>query len=339
MKKYESSTQICPIVSVGTYWGRYNFESMWQDYIDEDRESGYLVCDDYDFDEFKNELCKSVQKVFDEEKPLEKYGVKKFTAQKIGSPKEYNFMDDWLDFSIEVDDDWLDKSMETLGKPEYKDVIEKYFKDNWRSRDGFTSYMPHDLEELFDNARQLRDDPDSWDADREECRTVGALLLLLLLVDDRIGHEHDNDWPEDSLPEEMSDLVYDDFNGCHSHSDFMTTVKRDEVDKVFKKHYLKFDAVVDDISKDYRKYREAMAGKEDSLLKAEHWFRKVKDEVDHYKWRQDDIIAGYFDRFAPTDEIGKLNKKDEIVERLHDLRKEFDQDREFKWPTFWKEGY
>lgn len=337
MKTYESSTQICPIVSVGTYWGMYNFESLWQDYIDEDREEGYLVCDDYDFDAFKEELRKSVQSVFDKEKPLEPYGVRKFTAQKIGSPSEYNFMDDWLDFSVEVDDDWLDKSMETLSKPEHKDVIEQYFKDNWRSRDGFNSYMPHDLEELFENARQLRDDPDSWDADHEECRTVGAILLLLLLVDEKLEENKSSEWVEVPLPEDMSNLVYEDFTGCHTHSDFMTTVERDEVDKVFRKHYLKFDSVLDDISKDYRKYREAMAGNESALRKANHWFKKVKNEVDHYKWRQDYIIAGYFDRFAPKDEIGKLNKRDEIVEELHDLRKEFDKDREFEWQSFWKE--
>jgi len=345
MREFESTSQIFPLVDVGTYWGRYEFERMWYDYIEQDREEGYIVCDDYDFDEFKKALCESVQRVFDKEKPLEKYGVKAFHADKIGSPREYNFMDDWLEFRVEVDDDWFDKSAEILRKPENKALVDKYIHDHWHSCDGFTSFMPYDLDELLENAFGLRDHPEDWQFSREEDRTVGGILCLLVHVDGRMENEDGDEECDKSgsfdpfklLRDELSDLVYEDFTGCHTHSDFMTTVDREEVDKVFKKHYLKFDSVMDGIAGDYKKYREAMAGNESSLRKAERWFEAVSREIDDYKRRQDEIISAYFDRFAPKDEVKKLIKKDEIVEELHDLRKEFDKDREFKWQGFWKE--
>jgi hypothetical protein len=42
MKTFKTSTYIVPIIGVGTYWGRFDYESMW--FGDEEAERYELIC-------------------------------------------------------------------------------------------------------------------------------------------------------------------------------------------------------------------------------------------------------------------------------------------------------
>ena len=99
MKTYETTTNIAYLVSVGTYYGPFEYDSIWGEDERCERDEGNFVCDDYDFQKFKNAILKEVNAIFKDEKPMESYGVALVRATDMKSPKEYNFGDDWLDLA------------------------------------------------------------------------------------------------------------------------------------------------------------------------------------------------------------------------------------------------
>ena len=136
-----TSTRIAPIVDVSTYEGPFSYDSLWQSDEDSEREEGRFVCDDYDFSKMGDRIVEEANKVFEANKPLSQYGVVSIKATKFGSPREYNFMSDWLDLEVVVDDSFWQLAKEAIFKPENRAKIIGYAGNRWVSYDGFSSAM------------------------------------------------------------------------------------------------------------------------------------------------------------------------------------------------------
>ena len=332
MKTYETNTNMVPLMDVGTYWGLFSWDSMWEWQAKQEAEAGRLVCDDFDYGEMKKAIAVCAQKVLDRytespEDDLREIGILRFHVKGIGSPREYNFQTDWLEFDIDVEDDWLDKSMETLngfGKDsKERKAIDKYIEDHWHSRDGFISSMPSSLSELQDKVDDLKDG-DTYD----EIRTVGGIMALLLVARGALSRDQ---YDNTCLSEDLTEDLLDKFRENYSLDNFCTVVEREDVDKVFKRNYIKFDDIEQDLRAQYDRYSKAMAecGRTRPVERAQHWLQYVRERIDLWRTRQDEALADYWD---------KSNKKKyfEVVQDIHGIKAEFDKERENDWPKHWR---
>lgn len=205
-KTFYTSTRIAPIVNVSTYEGPFDYESLWQSSEDAERKEGRFVCNDYDCAKMGDRIVKEANRVFDVERPLSQYGVVSIRATKFGSPREYNFMTDWLDLEVVVDDSFWKLAKETIFKPENRTRIVEYAGNHWVSYDGFSSAMLNRISRLSrDHWRHthigthmatdkevedalLADLEDAFfalasDTSEDEFREFGAILALLWLIE------------------------------------------------------------------------------------------------------------------------------------------------------------
>ena len=88
-RTFQTSTRIAPIVDVSTYYGPFDYESLWQGDEDAEREEGRFVCNDYDHAKMGDRIVEEANRVFDAERPLSEYGVVSIRATKFGSPREF----------------------------------------------------------------------------------------------------------------------------------------------------------------------------------------------------------------------------------------------------------
>lgn len=228
MKTFQTTTCIAPIISVGTYWGHFDYESLWSDDEREEREEGRYVCNDYSHQKLGEALVAEATNVFAHEKPFEDVGVLAIRAVSFGSPREYNFGDDWLDLSFDVADDFLDRAERKVFDPKYEKRFRKYIEDHWCSRDGFISSMPagclDDMHEVF---RQLRED----DCGIDDMRCFGSVVALLYEAARQDGELVDDE--DDAFYASMTGQLLGRFTGNHSLSEFCTILDKDEAGKLY----------------------------------------------------------------------------------------------------------
>lgn len=145
---YDVSTNVIPIIDVGHYWG------VLSTFFDSD----YVIYDD-SIDDFWNQVVSESMDIIQES--FNDYDIPAKVIPGSGSiyhPREYNFSDDELNFSISVNNAWVNQKFE-----EYKDSPEfqNYLKNNYSSYEGFISYFPSNIQE-FINA--FESDRDRWKA-------------------------------------------------------------------------------------------------------------------------------------------------------------------------------
>ena len=104
---------------------------------------------------------------------MKKYGLENIMVEKMYSPKEYNFTDDCLYFTVEMSADWRERMHNYLNDFRKDKKFQKYIEEHWYSRDGFWSWMPQSFEEI----ERMND----------EERCVGAYLTLCLLNEDKMN--------------------------------------------------------------------------------------------------------------------------------------------------------
>lgn len=226
MKTYETSTQIAPIIYVGTYDSLLSYESMFSYQEDEEHEEGRFVCNNFDWGKYKNTIVETANRIFAEERPLENHGVKSIVAIKMGSPQYYNYITDWLELKVEVEDDFLDRAEKVLLDPKNEKVIDEFMAACWRTRDGYLSRMPAErISELPEVFRMLRED----DCGIDDMRAFGTVLMLLMVVDgpapDIFSDQpmQGSEFLTDRLAREIQDNCY--------ISDYCTVLERDEAQK------------------------------------------------------------------------------------------------------------
>lgn len=194
MENIKLNSSLLPLVDVCMYGGvldRNDFESEYNELMqDEENSTEYEL----DWDKFDVAVLEiAAQYVEREIMPLlKKYGVTGFQPIDIWHPREYNFQTDELDFDLELSDDFYDKMKENVVKFQKEDdgTMQDWIGSNWKSRDGFWSYMPQSFDEILHPVNPFC----------EEAQRVGAYLTLCLLKEG---------WDEDDY-RESSCVIYEE---------------------------------------------------------------------------------------------------------------------------------
>ena len=228
MKTFQTTTRIAPVISVGTYWGHFDYESLWSDDEREEREEGRYVCNDYDHGTRGEAVAAEATKVFAHEKPFKDVGVLAIRAVSFRSPREYNFCDDWLDLEFDVADDFLDRAERNIFDPKYEKRFEEYIRDSWCSRDGFISSMPAaSLCDMHEVLRRLRED----DCGIDDMRCFGSVVALLYEAARQDGEIVDD--TDDDFYASMTGKLLERFTENHLLSEFCTILEPGEVYELY----------------------------------------------------------------------------------------------------------
>lgn len=341
---FSTSTRIAPIVDVSTYEGPFSYDSLWQSDEESEREEGRFVCDDYDFSKMGDRIVEEANKVFEANKPLQQYGVVSIKATKFGSPREYNFMSDWLDLSVEVDDSFWQLAKEAIFKPENRAKIVEYAGDHWVSYDGFSSAMLNrvctlsrdhwrhthygthmatdkevedallaDLEDAFEGL--------ATETSEDEFCEFGAILALLWLIEYPSDFERCDESPV--WGSWVTDEMVESICGNSSLSDFCTVLEWGELKEKVGDSLIAFDAFVRELEGSYEKYVKSGVG-EASQARAKAWLETVRKDVKEFEDRQ----RGCVELYAP--------EWDKVRDKLAELREEWDARLEVGWPGAWR---
>ena len=184
------SSNLFPCVNVGMYWTILSPTEKEENLQD--------CCDTFeyvtiDMKEYESQIVGAAKGFISENvlPIMKKYGLENILVEEIHSPKEYNFTDDCLYFTVEMSPDWRSKMHDYLNDFRKESKFQKYIEEHWYSRDGFWSWMP----QSFDEIEQMND--------KERC--VGAYLTLCLLNEDKLG-----------LTEESLEYIYYEMEDTYS---------------------------------------------------------------------------------------------------------------------------
>lgn len=339
-----TSTRIAPIVDVSTYEGPFSYDSLWQSDEDSEREEGRFVCDDYDFSKMGDRIVEEANKVFEANKPLSQYGVVSIKATRFGSPREYNFMTDWLDLEVVVDDSFWQLAKEAIFDPKNRAKIVEYAGNHWVSYDGFSSamlnrvctlsrdhwkhehYGTHMATDKEVEDALLADLEDAFaglssESSEDEFREFGAILALLWLIEYPGDFERCDESP--IWGSWVTDEMVESIRGNSSLSDFCTVLERDELEEKVGDSLVDFDGFMRETELSYEKYVKSGVG-EDSQARAKAWLEVVRKDVDGWKEKQTNLVEWH----AP--------KWDAIKQELAELKEEWDAKLEVGWPGAWK---
>lgn len=227
MKTFETTTNIVLVMNPGTYWGPFEYDRLWRPYEGDERENGNIVCNDYSFAKFKEAMVREANEVLKDSGYLKEYGVASVKVTAMGSPKEYNFGDDWFDLEFNVEDGFLDRAERAIFDPKYRDLLDGFARSEWRSRDGFISSMPAEcLEEMHEVFKKLRND----DCGCDDMRAFGSVIALLREIEKREGRmSREDDYEEGSLTMQLERRIIENY----SLSEFCTVMTLDEAKQRF----------------------------------------------------------------------------------------------------------
>ena len=300
-KLFVTNTQIAPIVDVSTYEGPFSYESLWQPDEDAERAEGRVVCWAYDSKKMGERIVEEANRVFAKEKPLAEYGVVEIKATKFGSPREYNFMTDWLDLHVTVDDFFFGKALGALLDPANRKAVVQHCKDHWVSKDGFSSFMLDRVQNLSLNwwehehyGRHMSTDEEIEAAvvadlseavrrlelgtSEDEFRDFGAVLALLW----RFEYPADFDLDLDQLYGSwVTEEMVEHLRGNSSISEFCTVLDRDEIKARFGAHMIDFDGRRKGLKEEIGRFREADFGDKAKVGRVCEAFGRRMEKVFH----------------------------------------------------------
>lgn len=315
MKTFETTTNIVLVMNPGTYWGPFEYDRLWRPYEEDERENGNIVCNDYSFAKFKEAMVREANEVLKDSGYLKEYGVASVKVTAMGSPKEYNFGDDWFDLEFEVEDDFLDRAEKAIFDPKYRDMLSKHAEGSWRSHDGFMSWMPaRSLDELHKVFDDLRND----ECGRDDMRAFGSVIELLREIEKHEGRmSREDDYEEDSLTMQLERRIIENY----SLSEFCTVMSLDEA----KQRFGCLRKLFDDIDKQRKSIEEQVVKYCDS---------NVSDAA---KERVHDIQRRILKELERFEEKAVLEVKDEypdiarVESGIADVSEEFDRRVEECW--------
>ena len=192
------NTDVIPVVDFGTYGGplSYALEDVFvSDYLkvdnldpenEDEADALELINEGYDgTEDFFNQVLRLaplyIQDAFDQ------YGIPAKVVSgscKWNRPREYNYYDDTIEFSMTIDTNWVASKFAELSANEPK--FADYLNDNYSSRSGFISFMPNEVEGYNDML-----DPNSSDY----WKVVSAIVMFMVYDDPSIR----NDVTEDMI--------------------------------------------------------------------------------------------------------------------------------------------
>jgi hypothetical protein len=151
---YKTNTQVCSLVDVGMYDTPLSPGEMFDwEFQDEENPREDSDWDKFDYAAYKRKVGQEAARIAEENAKEylvgEKYGIAAVTSDGgIDSPRPYegyNFRSDYLNIDIEVRGDFKETAIINLMSWKGGE-IEKYVKEAFTSRDGFTSHVPNTLE-------------------------------------------------------------------------------------------------------------------------------------------------------------------------------------------------
>ena len=312
-KTFATNTNIAPIVDVSTYEGPFSYERLWQDDEEHEREEGRVVCQDYDSKKMGERLVKEANKVFVTEKPLAGYGVVDILATKFCSPREYNFMSDWLDIFVTVDESFFEKARKSILDQKNRKAIVEFCKHHWVSTDGFHSLMLNRVKDLSLNwwehnhyGRHMSTDAEIEAAvmadlqevltilenapNEDEYRDFGAILSLLWRFE--YPGDFDRSMSETWSGSWVTDRMEDNLRCNCSVSEFCTVLDKDEIRERFGAHMIDFDGCRKEFKGEIDKYCSSDFEDKAKIEKiCELFVKKVEKVFDDHENRQLDVIA------------------------------------------------
>lgn len=307
---FTADTHIGPIVHVGTYEDVFGYDYLWKSDAEAEEEEGRVVCNDYSHQKMGERIVEEANRVFSKQKPLDKYGVTEIKATKFCSPREYNFMTDWLDLLVTVDDAFFDKARAAILDPANRKLVVDTTVECWVSRDGFISAMLDRVHGLSrDQWRHKRygthlstDDEvyaaitaDVSDALSEmrdgtgdnETEQMSVMLKLLWSI------EYPDDF-RDPYWGWVADDMYEHIRGNSSLSEFCTVLDADEVKAKFGDEMVDLDAYLRERRKECELYRLAEFNDPERAKRvSENYERLLSKRIDELKNDQLQAIRDY----------------------------------------------
>lgn len=149
----KTATTVFMFTAVDFYWGLGNPDTLLSFMFDEDYREDYseeekklIDWDNFDMEKYKKIFLPHIQGLADDvAKELD--GVEKIKVLNVCSPNEYNFYTDWCDLDVYMEEGWQEKVLKDKDKI-LKDIdCIKFFNENFKSRSGFISFLPEDMEE------------------------------------------------------------------------------------------------------------------------------------------------------------------------------------------------
>lgn len=338
-KTFVTNTHIAPIVDVSTYEGPFSYDNLWQDVEMSEREEGRVVCWNYDSKKMGERIVEEANKVFEAEKPLAGYGVAEIRATKFGSPREYNFMSDWLDLSVKVDESFFDKARTAIFDPENRKVIVEHCKAHWVSKDGFHSLMLNRVRDLSLNwwehhhyGRRISTDEEveaavmadlqevltllENETSENEYRDFGAVLALLWRFE--YPGDFDRSLSESWSGSWVTDRMEGNLRDNSSISDFCTVLDKDEIRERFGAHMVDFVERRKVFKADLDKYYAMDFGDKARVKKLRELFAwKVEKVFKELENTQLNLIANHA--------TGDKSKDGEINDLLYDFQDEVEE--------------
>lgn len=352
-KTFVTNTHIAPIVDVSTYDGPFSYEHLWQDDETAERDEGRVVCWDYDSKKMGERLVEEANMVFEAEKPLAGYGVVEIRATKFGSPREYNFMSDWLDLSVKVDDSFFERARAAILDPGNRKAIVEHCKDHWVSRDGFNSFMLSRVQDLSLNwwehehyGRHMSTDGEveaavmadlqevltllENEASENECRDFGAILALLWRFE--YPGDFDRSLSESWSGSWVTDQMEDSLRCNSSVSEFCTVLDKDEIRERFGAHMVDFDGRRKAFKAGFGKYLSAdFENKTRTEKVCELFERKAGKVFNELEGAQLDIIANHA--------TGDKSEDEKVNDLLDDFRDEVEKRTDYAhFSQLWREA-
>ena len=214
--KSETCTQVIPVIDVGMYDSVLSPYDMFRDYDDngDEIERSDEEWDRFDSAKYKEIVGKAAAEIVN---PLfngfeDKYGISVKSDGGITSPRYYNFETDELNLTVETADGFMEKALAAIDRFRQNERIVQYVNDNWKTRDGFWSFMPESINELENGIKTIEERP-YWD------RSLAGYACLCAIEADLIPNEDDEGY--DYL--ESSDFaLYEEISGNHYFEEFLT---------------------------------------------------------------------------------------------------------------------
>ena len=307
---FTADTQIGPIVHVGTYEDVFGYDYLWKGDAEAEEQEGMVVCNDYDSKKMGERIVEEANRVFSAQKPLIEYGVTEIKATKFCSPREYNFMTDWLDLRVTVDDAFFDRARAAILDPANRKLVVDTTVECWVSRDGFTSgmldrvqYLSRDYWRHRHYGTHLSTDDEVYAAitadvvdalvemrDGTGCNETEQMSVMLKLL---WSIEYPDDFKEPYWGW-VADDMFEHIRGNSSLSEFCTVLDADEVKAKFGDEMVDLDAYLRERREECERYR-AMEFEDQKRAKrvSENYERLLSKRIDELKDEQLQAIRDY----------------------------------------------
>lgn len=218
-RTYKTSTSVCPMIYVGLYESLMAPSNLFNYDMEQAEENGMEEVD-FDIDKYRADVGRIAARIVEKHQSDltndNSFGIVKISSNGHIEPPRggfYNFETDSLYLDIEVADDFVEVACKNLEEWKDDDKVKKCFDENFKSRDGFHSWLPQSIDAMI-LALKCDEKANYW---RSYDLLVGAYTALCFahssLFDDTDPY-CDGNWRENiqsELLEELNDLNYEDY--------------------------------------------------------------------------------------------------------------------------------